>query len=142
MKRYLCIFIKFLLIYSLLLLFSCFLTFPIFAHSLTSFSNTLSQTFIKLTPCYKKPTSLKDRDTLTLQGMGYGEYLEVKVIGTIKNVKLTGLVYNEQTDSFDDFQTLGSFETLHNQTLVISTYFPCGMPHEKTYLAISIWRRI
>lgn len=132
MSRYLSSFVKFLLVYSLILFLTSFITLPIFANPQTTIKyNNVPQTFIKLTPCYKKPTSLKNRDTLTLQGMGYGEYLELKVIGTIKNVQLTALVYNEETNSFEDFQTLGRFDTLHNQTLVISTYFPCGMPQER-----------
>lgn len=132
MIRYLSTFVKFLLVYSLILLLSCFIPLPILAHSSNeALHTTMSQTFVKITPSYKKPTSLKYRDTLTLQGVGYGEYLELKVIGTIKNVQLTSVIYDETTDSFTDFQSLGSFDTLHNQTLVISTYFPCGMPQEK-----------
>lgn len=132
MIRYLSTFVKFLLVYSLTLLLSCFITSPILAHSSNkALSTTMSQTFVKITPYYKKPTSLKNRDTLTLQGVGYGEYLELKVIGTVKNVQLTSVIYDEETNSFTDFQSLGNFDTLHNQTLVISTYFPCGMPQEK-----------
>lgn len=116
----------------LILLLSCLFTLPVFAQNThSSLPNNYPQTMVKLSPCYKTPASLKHQDTLHIQGLGYGEYVDLKVMGTIQNVRLVQLVYNETNDTFEEFMTIATIPTVSNQSLVISTYFPCGIPQEK-----------
>nr|WP_302595508.1 hypothetical protein [uncultured Cellulosilyticum sp.] len=123
-------FVKKVFVCAFILPLSLFLTLPISAKKEDNPSN-YPQTMVKLTPCYKTPTSLKSKNTLRLQGLGYGEYIELKVIGTIQNIRLVQLVYNEDTDALEEFATTATVDKLSNNCLVIFTYFPCGMAQEK-----------
>lgn len=132
MKKLINFFTKKVLISAFILSLCLLLTIPTFAKKEASnATSNYPHTIVKLTPSYKTPSSLKNKNTLQIQGLGYGEYLEFKVIGTIQNIRLVQLVYNEANDSFDEFLTTATIDTVSNQSLIISTYFPCGMPQEK-----------
>lgn len=132
MRNFLYPFIQKAFISILILLLSGLLILPVSAQKAsTSQSTNYPQTLVKLSPCYKRPASVGHPNTLHIQGLGYGEYIELKVTGTIQNVHLVQLVYNEENDTFEEFITLATVPTVHNQSLVISTYIPCGMPQEK-----------
>lgn len=123
-------FVKKVFVYAFILPLSLLLTVPTSAKKEDNISN-YPQTTVKLTPCYKTPAALKNKNTLHIQGLGYGEYIELKVIGTIQNIRLVQLVYNEATDTLDEFATTATIDKLSNNCLIISTYFPCGMAQEK-----------
>lgn len=123
-------FVKKVFICAFILPLSLLLTVPTHAKKEEPIYN-YPQTTVKLTPCYKTPASLKSKNTLHIQGLGYGEYIELKVIGTIQNIRLVQLVYNESTNTLDEFATTATVDKLSNNYLIISTYFPCGMAQEK-----------
>jgi len=81
---------------------------------------------------YEKPVSLKNKDTILLKGVQQGEeYIEVTVIGEIFDFEQITLTWDESKSELKEKEVVKSFKSFKNQTLVIKTYQPEGIPTEK-----------
>ena len=79
-----------------------------------------------------KPLSLEDKNTILLEGLLEGEeYIEVIVKGEIFDFEQIELVWDEGKNELKEKETVKSIKKLENQTLVIKTYQPEGIPTEK-----------
>jgi hypothetical protein len=98
--------------------------------SSTNVSNIQEEVTIKAS--YEKPLSLKDMNTILLDGLQEGEeYIEVIVNGEIFDFEQVALSWNESKSELKEKETVKSIKKLENQTLVIKTYQPEGIPTEK-----------
>lgn len=80
----------------------------------------------------EKPLSLEDKNTILLDGLQKGEeYIEVIVKGEIFDFEQIALLWDESKEELKEKETVKSIEKLENQTLVIKTYQPEGIPSEK-----------
>lgn len=80
---------------------------------------------------YEEPESLHDKETVILQGVLAGEFLEVEVQGTIKDFEVVRLEWDDQKNELAEKEVIHRIEILNDQTLVIKTYMPEGIPSEK-----------
>jgi hypothetical protein len=81
---------------------------------------------------YEIPLSLTNKDTILLEGLLDGEeYIEVIVNGEIYDFEQIALTWDESKNELMEKETVKSIEKLTNQTLVIKTYQPEGIPTEK-----------
>ena len=80
---------------------------------------------------YEDPASIQDIDTIILDGLLEGEFIEIAIIGEIVNFEHVRLIWNENKKILEEIEVLNRFDKLINQTLVISTYIPEGIPSEK-----------
>lgn len=93
-------------------------------------SNTQEDVTIKAS--YEKPLSLTKKDTILLEGLLKGEeYIEVIVNGEIFDFEQVALVWDAAKNELKEKETVKRIEKLSNQTLVIKTYQPEGIPTEK-----------
>ena len=80
---------------------------------------------------HEEPTSLKDKNTLILNGLTKGEFVEIVVDGEIKNFKHVELKWDDKQNTLIETRVIDQFDKLTNQTVVIKTYIPEGIPSEK-----------
>ncbi|EHQ88479.1 hypothetical protein [Desulfosporosinus youngiae] len=80
---------------------------------------------------YKEPPSLKDENTIILNGLLKGEFIEVVVEGEIKDFKHVELKWDDKLKALIETRVINKFDTLTNKTIVIQTYLPDGIPSEK-----------
>ncbi|HBW36642.1 hypothetical protein [Desulfosporosinus sp. BICA1-9] len=80
---------------------------------------------------YEEPASLKDKNTVILNGLLKGEFVEVVVEGEIKDFKHVELKWDDRQSELIETRVINKFETLTNKTIVIQTYLPDGIPSEK-----------
>lgn len=93
--------------------------------------NTLQDEII-IKSSYEKPLSLKDENTIILNGLMEGdEYIEITVNGEILDFEHVSVVWDENKDDLEEKETVKKIEKLKDQTLVIKTYQPEGIPSEK-----------
>ena len=93
-------------------------------------SNIQEELIIKAS--YEKPLSLNNKNTILLDGLLDGEeYIEVIVNGEIFNFEQIELIWNESKSVIEEKETVKTIEKLANQTLVIKTTQPEGIPTEK-----------
>ncbi|MGF7056790.1 hypothetical protein [Brassicibacter mesophilus] len=93
--------------------------------------NTLQDEII-IKSSYEKPLSLKDENTIILNGLMEGdEYIEVTVNGEILDFEHVSVVWDENKNDLEEKETVKKIEKLKDQTLVIKTYQPEGIPSEK-----------
>jgi len=92
--------------------------------------NTKEQVTIK--PSNEKPLSLKNKNTILLEGLSKGEeYIEVVVDGEIFDFEQVALSWDESKSELKEKEIVKSIKTIKNQTLVIKTYQPETIPTEK-----------
>jgi len=60
-----------------------------------------------------------------------GEYIEVIIEGTIKNFQHVELECDNETKELAEKRVIHHVDRLENQTVVIKTYMPEGIPQEK-----------
>ncbi len=95
-----------------------------------SASNTQEEVIIKAS--YEKPLSLTNKNTIFLDGLLKGEeYIEVIVKGEIFDFEQIALIWDENKNESKEKETVKRIEKLANQTIVIKTYQPEGIPSEK-----------
>ena len=79
---------------------------------------------------YEKPASFQDKNTTMLKGVSEGEYIEIRILGSIKDFEHITLEMNNSGD-IQDGETLHTFKQLTDQTLIINSSIPEGIPMEK-----------
>lgn len=98
--------------------------------SSSNVSNIQEEVIIKAS--FEKPLSLKDKNTIILDGLLEGEeYIEVIVKGEVFDFEQIALIWDESKEVLKEKETVKSIKKLENQTLVIETYQPEGIPTEK-----------
>ncbi len=80
---------------------------------------------------YEEPNSLKDEQTIILNGVSEGEFVEIIIEGEITDFEHVKLEWDENQNNLKEKEILKRFDKLTNQTLVIKTYMPEGIPSEK-----------
>ncbi len=70
-------------------------------------------------------------DEVMVDGVGNGEIFKVKVIGSIYDFRLIEVKYDNEINDFVEDKVLHHLDEVRNQSVVIETYFPEGMPNEK-----------
>lgn len=80
---------------------------------------------------YEAPESLKNKETIILDGVSEGEFIEIVVEGEIKDFELVKLEFDGNQAILKEKEILKNFSKLTNQTIVIKTYIPDGIPSEK-----------
>lgn len=80
---------------------------------------------------YVAPASLQNEDTIIIDGISKGEFVEIVVEGEIANFEHISLKWDDENSVLEDAEILNKFDRLVNQTIVIRTYMPCGIPFEK-----------
>jgi len=86
---------------------------------------------------FEEPDSMKDKSTRVLNGLMGGEFIEVIVEGEIKDFKHIELVWDEKQNALIEKGIINKLDQLANQTIVIKTYMPDGIPSEKL-----VWKTI
>lgn len=77
------------------------------------------------------PPSRNAPNTLFFKGIGEGEYLELKVEGKITNLRSVRVEFSENEVgefNFLDKEVIIHADKVENQTVIIETVFPCGIP--------------
>ena len=88
-----------------------------------------------ITASYEKPESFSDSNTIVLDGLLEGEeYIEVVVRGEIFDFAQIELIWNEDKSVLEEKQIIKKIDKISNQTLVIKTMQPEGIPTEKMKL--------
>lgn len=81
---------------------------------------------------YEEPLSLKNKDTIVIEGLFNGEeYIEVIVSGEIFDFEQIALGWDEKTNELVEKEIINSIEKIANNTLVLRTILPEGIPSEK-----------
>jgi len=80
---------------------------------------------------YEEPESIHAKETIILKGVLAGEYIEVKIEGTIEDFELVRLEWDDLKNDLVEKEVIHRIEKLNDQTLVIKTYMPEGIPSEK-----------
>lgn len=79
---------------------------------------------------YNTPESMDDENTIVLDGLVTGEFVEIVIDGEIKNFKHIKVIYDGDKNEFIRKEVINSFDTLKDKTIVIRTYMPDGIPSE------------
>lgn len=74
---------------------------------------------------YDEPDSINSKDTIILEGVLEGEFLEVVIYGEIENFEHVRLEYDERKNELIEKEILNKFDRLNNQTIIIKTYMRC-----------------
>ncbi len=74
---------------------------------------------------------VEDDAVALLAGPEEGEYLEMRVSGTIYDVEHVVLAWDEETNSLVEIEVLNRIELIRDGSLLLKTYFPEGIPREK-----------
>ena len=91
-----------------------------------------AQEEVIITASYEKPESFSNSNTIVLDGLLEGqEYIEVVVKGEIFDFEQIELIWNEDKNALEEKQSVNKIEKITNQTLVIKTMQPEGIPTEK-----------
>ena len=77
-----------------------------------------------------EPESLRSDDTVVLSVDNQGEFAEVVVDGTIRDFQLVRLEWDDQTGDMVETEVIHNIGEIKDQTVVIKTYFPEGIPGE------------
>lgn len=80
---------------------------------------------------YTQPSSLNEADTLILNGLASGEFVEVIVEGMIKDFQHVELEWDNQKSDLVEKRVINQFDKIENKVIVIKTYLPEGIPLEK-----------
>ena len=90
-----------------------------------------SKGIVSITDYYSEPESMSDKNTLVLDGLSEGEFLEFIVEGEIQSFQHIKLEWDSNRNELVEKDVINSIEKLENQTMVIKTYMPEGIPSEK-----------
>ncbi len=91
--------------------------------------DTISKVIIKR--YYSEPASITDENTIILEGLSEGEFIEFVIEGEIVNFQHVRLMWKENQSNLEEVEVLNRIDKLDNQTIVIKTYIPEGIPLEK-----------
>ncbi|MDF2802033.1 MAG: hypothetical protein K0S61_1936 [Anaerocolumna sp.] len=91
--------------------------------------NDKSQVIVK--GYYDEPSSIRDKETVMIKGVSEGEFVEISVLGKIRDFEHLRLEWDGTKNDLVEKDTLNKFDILTNQIIVISTYIPDGIPSEK-----------
>jgi hypothetical protein len=80
---------------------------------------------------YSEPESIKNKETVIIEGLSKGEFIEISIQGEIKDFEHVRIEWNETKKDLVEKETLNKFDKLTNQIIVINTYMPEGIPSEK-----------
>ena len=80
---------------------------------------------------YEEPESLKNKQTIVINGVSEGEFVEIVVEGEIIDFEHVKIEWDANQNSIKEKETLKRFDKLINQTLIIKTYMPEGIPSER-----------
>lgn len=80
---------------------------------------------------YEEPESIRSKETIVLKGVLEGEFIEVKVNGTIKDFMLVRLEWDGIKNDVVEKEVVHRIGILKDKTLVIKTYMPEGIPSER-----------
>jgi hypothetical protein len=112
----------FLLVIMLILVVGC---------SNNNSANKALENIVTIKGYYEEPESLKDKQTIIINGVSAGEFVEIVIDGEITDYEHVKLEWDEKQSILIEKETLNRFDKLTNQTLVIKTYIPEGIPSEK-----------
>lgn len=114
--------LMFLLVIMLLLVVGC---------SNNNSANKTIENTVTIKGYYEEPESIKDKQTIIINGVSTGEFVEIVIEGEITDFEHVKLEWDEKQSILKEKETLKRFDKLTNQTLVIKTYMPEGIPSEK-----------
>jgi ABC-type oligopeptide transport system substrate-binding subunit len=80
---------------------------------------------------YEEPESLKNRQTIVINGASEGEFVEIVVEGEIIDFEHVKMEWDANRNSLNEKEILKRFDRLVDQTVVIRTYMPEGIPSER-----------
>lgn len=80
---------------------------------------------------YDKPESMDEKSTIIIEGILSGEFIEIVVHGEIYYFEHVSLEWDENKNELVEKEIMNRFNKLTNQTVVIKTYMPEGIPSEK-----------
>jgi len=103
-------------------------------HSIDLFNNSNIEdldTVIDIFTYYDMPEFISDKDMIILGGVSSGEYIEFIVKGEIFNFEHIKLDWDNKKNNLIEKEVLNSIEFLSNQTIIINTFMPEGIPLEK-----------
>ena len=85
---------------------------------------------VEINQYYKMPETMGEKNVVFLSTNESGEYLTLKVNGTISDFTVFSIVWNENEMDFDKEDVIYEKEKIRNSFLVIETYLPEGIPSE------------
>lgn len=80
---------------------------------------------------YEQPASLDNDNTIVLHGLSEGEFVEIVIQGEVYNFEHVRLEWDQNESQLIEKEIINSYNKLSNQTVVIRTYMPEGIPMEK-----------
>lgn len=90
-----------------------------------------SCTAVTITCQYTEPDFIDIRNILIIEGVSVGEYVVIKIEGKIIDFKHIKLGWDNEKGGLIEEKVLNKINAIENQTIVISTYIPEGIPVEK-----------
>lgn len=78
------------------------------------------------------PKSLEESNTISIKGLLEGEeYVEIVIKGEITDFEHIEIAWDEKTSTLVEKSVLEKFNSVKDQTIIIKTYLPDGIPSEK-----------
>lgn len=88
-------------------------------------------TTVKIISYYDAPESINNEDIIVLEGVSKGEYIEIIVEGEILKFEHIKLEWNNGENGLMEKEIINKIDVLSNQTVILKTYMPEGIPSEK-----------
>ncbi len=88
-------------------------------------------TKVKIIGYYEEPNSIHDEDTIILEGVLEGEFVEVDIKGEIFEFEDIRLEWDSETEDLVEVEVIHKIDSLKDQKVIIKTYMPEGIASEK-----------
>ncbi|MCX7711463.1 MAG: hypothetical protein N2484_16605 [Clostridia bacterium] len=86
---------------------------------------------VKIKGHLEAPKSMNDMGSLILKGTSTGEFIEIIVKGEIFDFRHCRVEWDNQKNDVVEKEVLNKLDLVKNQTIIIQTYMPEGIPMEK-----------
>jgi len=90
-----------------------------------------SQTTVTIRGYYEEPKSISNSNTIVIKGVSKGEFIEVVIEGVIREFQLVRLGWDDKSNNIVEKEIIHEINEVQDQTVVIKTYMPEGIPFEK-----------
>lgn len=90
-----------------------------------------SHTTVRIFGHYDEPETIHNDNTLILEGVSNGEYIEIIVEGKILEFNHIKLEWDDEENDVVEKEIINSIDVVSNQIVIIKTYMPEGIPLEK-----------
>ena len=88
-------------------------------------------TVVTIRGYYNEPQSIRNKNTIILEGVSDGEFVEIVIKGIVFEFQLVRLVWDDNKNDIVEKEIIYKIDVLKDKIVVIKTYMPEGIPFEK-----------